>query len=136
MPYLPAPEVSMQGGGCRRGLGNQVTQPACDLAAFSLQALSGQQLVLDLSVQEAPSGSVLRRGVLGSTASVLRKPIVLSGDIAALQLPFQRKLQLRVSFLSPHLRLHPRQTLRVLQVGISSIKRRGWHQPFKHGHHG
>lgn len=91
-PYLLAPEVSMRGGNCRRGLGNQVTQPGCDLAACSLQALSGQQSVLDLSVQEAPSGSVLKKErLLGGTRacrwvcevrpfpSVLRKPIVLLG---------------------------------------------------------
>lgn len=122
-------------------------QPGCDLAACSLQALSEQQLVLDPSVQEAPSGRALIKERWGGQqrqthGSEIRRAslwaekayfIVLSEDIAALQLPPWRKLQLRVPF-SSHLHLHPRLALRPLQVGISSINRHQQRQPFKHGH--
>lgn len=142
-PHLPPPPPSLHAGRrLQKRTGNQVTQPGCDLAVCSLQALSGQQLVLDRCAQEVLSGSVLKRAVLGIPGacgcgceirlfpSVLRKPIVLSGYIAALQVPLQRKLQLRISLLSSCLHLHPRQTLRALQVGISRIECCGWQSTF------
>lgn len=67
-------------------------QPGCDLPVCSRQVLWGQQLVLDLGVQEAPSGSVSEKdryaaqyrgswaGELDLLPSVLRKPIVFFED--------------------------------------------------------